>query len=314
MANRYPVPEPSLRGRGTECALLDDVIAAIRAGESRTLVLHGEAGVGKTALLHYAVESAAEMRPLRAAGVESEMELAFASLHQLCAPLLESAERLPPPQRHALEIAFGLSEGPVPDRFLVGLALLTLLSEAARGASFALCRRRRAMAGRGVGKDARVCCAAASRGACRALARRARRRAGSSGAPRAGRHGAPQRRRARASAFGRPVSARRPRPRSHRGGDARQPARVIGAAAWIDGNAARRWLRPVGLASVVDAARGEFPTPARSDSGACPTLAAGRRRRAGRRPVARMACSRATRDRERRGARTWMAFSRSGNR
>ena len=131
MANRYPVPEPSLRGRETECALLDDVIAAIRAGESRTLVLHGEAGVGKTALLQYAVESAAGMRPLRAAGVESEMELAFASLHQLCASLLESVERLPPPQRHALEIAFGLSEGPAPDRFLVGLALLTLLSEAA---------------------------------------------------------------------------------------------------------------------------------------------------------------------------------------
>ena len=131
MAKGQPAPEPSLRGRGTECALLDDVIAAIRAGESRTMVLHGEAGVGKTALLNYTVESAAEMRLLRATGVETEMELAFASLHQLCAPLLESVERLPPPQRHALEIAFGLSEGPAPDRFLVGLALLTLLSEAA---------------------------------------------------------------------------------------------------------------------------------------------------------------------------------------
>ena len=131
MASLVAMGSPSLRGRGVECALLDDVIGAIRAGESRILVLRGEAGVGKTALLDYAAESAADMRLLRAAGVESEMELAFASLHQLCAPLLESVERLPPPQRNALEIAFGLSEGTAPDRFLVGLALLTLLSEAA---------------------------------------------------------------------------------------------------------------------------------------------------------------------------------------
>jgi DNA-binding CsgD family transcriptional regulator len=121
----------SLRGRATECALLDDILDAVRAGESRTLVLHGEAGIGKTALLNYAVESATDMRLLRAAGVESEMELAFASLHQLCTPLLEAVERLPPPRRRAFEIAFGLSKGPAPDRFLVGLALLTLLSEAA---------------------------------------------------------------------------------------------------------------------------------------------------------------------------------------
>jgi DNA-binding CsgD family transcriptional regulator len=121
----------SLQGRGSECALLDDVIAAVRAGESRTLLLHGEAGIGKTALLNYAVASAADMRILRAAGVESEMELAFASLHQLCAPLLDAVEQLPPPQRGALEVAFGRAEGPAPDRFLVGLAVLTLLSGAA---------------------------------------------------------------------------------------------------------------------------------------------------------------------------------------
>ena len=131
MASLVAMGSPSLRGRGVECARLDDVIGAVRAGESRMLVLRGEAGVGKTALLDYAAESAADMRLLRAAGVESEMELAFASLHQLCAPLLEAVERLPPPQRNALEIAFGLSEGTAPDRFLVGLALLTLLSEAA---------------------------------------------------------------------------------------------------------------------------------------------------------------------------------------
>ena len=131
MADLSAVGFPTLRGRGTECALLDGVVAAIRAGESRTLVLHGSAGIGKTALLNYVAASAADMRLLRATGVESEMELAFASLHQLCAPLLEAVERLPSPQRHALEVAFGLNEGPAPDRFLVGLAVLTLLSEAA---------------------------------------------------------------------------------------------------------------------------------------------------------------------------------------
>ena len=132
MAGGDPVWGPgSLQGRGSECALLDDVIAALRAGESRTLLIHGEAGIGKTALLNYAVASAADMRILRAAGVESEMELAFASLHQLCAPLLEAVEHLPPPQRGALEVAFGRTAGPAPDRFLVGLAVLTLLSGAA---------------------------------------------------------------------------------------------------------------------------------------------------------------------------------------
>jgi DNA-binding CsgD family transcriptional regulator len=131
MAGGNPIRRPgSLQGRGSECALLDDVIAALRAGESRTLLIHGEAGIGKTALLNYAAASAADMRVLHAAGVESEMELAFASLHQLCAPLLEAVEQLPPPQRGALEVAFGRTAGPAPDRFLVGLAVLTLLSEA----------------------------------------------------------------------------------------------------------------------------------------------------------------------------------------
>ncbi|HET9158959.1 MAG TPA: ATP-binding protein [Myxococcaceae bacterium] len=132
MAGRHEGAEPvSLRGRGSECALLDDVIAAIRDGESRALVIHGEAGIGKTALLRHVAESAADFRLLQATGIESEMELAFASLHQLCAPMLEGLERLPRPQRDALAVAFGLSEGAAPDRFLVGLAVLTLLSEAA---------------------------------------------------------------------------------------------------------------------------------------------------------------------------------------
>jgi AAA ATPase-like protein len=100
-------------------------------GESRTLVMEGEPGVGKTALLEYAVGMAPDFRLSRAVGVESEMELPFAALHQLCAPMLEGLERLPEPQREALAIAFGLRAGSAPDRFLVGLAVLGLLCEAA---------------------------------------------------------------------------------------------------------------------------------------------------------------------------------------
>jgi len=122
--------ETGLLGRGDECAVLDELISGVRGGHSRRLVLKGEAGIGKTALLDYAVESAREMRLLRATGVESDMELAFAFLHQLCAPLLDGPNRLPQPQRNALAIAFGESEGPRPDRFMVGLALLGLLAEA----------------------------------------------------------------------------------------------------------------------------------------------------------------------------------------
>ena len=90
-----PGPQTSLKGRARECALLDGLIEAIRRGESRSLVLRGEAGIGKTALLKYLVESASDLTVVRAVGVESEMELAFASLHQLCAPLLDRLERLP---------------------------------------------------------------------------------------------------------------------------------------------------------------------------------------------------------------------------
>src|SRR4030081_785006 len=121
-----PGPPGGMRGRTSECASLDDLVSAIRRGESRSVVLRGEAGIGKTALLEYLVASASDLRVVRAVGVESEMELAFASLHQLCAPLLDRIEELPAPQRRALETVFGLSDGAVPDRFLVGLAGLVL--------------------------------------------------------------------------------------------------------------------------------------------------------------------------------------------
>lgn len=120
-----------LLGRRSECAVLDEVVAAVRRGEGRTLVVHGAAGVGKTALLEYALESGTDLRVLRAAGVESEMELPFAVLHQLCAPVLDGLERLPAPQREALSVAFGRSAGAPPDRFMVGLAVLSLVSEIA---------------------------------------------------------------------------------------------------------------------------------------------------------------------------------------
>src|SRR5437763_6675207 len=126
-----PGRQATLRGRADECALLDTLGEAMRRGEGRSLVVRGEAGIGKTALLEYLVRSASDLTVLRAVGAESEMELAYAGLHQLCASLLDQVDRLPTPQRQALEIAFGLSAGEAPDRFLVGLAVLSLLSEAA---------------------------------------------------------------------------------------------------------------------------------------------------------------------------------------
>ncbi|HET8743562.1 MAG TPA: AAA family ATPase [Gaiella sp.] len=124
-------PRPVLRGRRDECDALDRMLQSVREGESRALVVRGDAGVGKSALLEYLVASASGCRVARAAGTEYEMELAYAGLHQLCAPMLDLRGRLPSPQRDALGTAFGLSAGPPPDRFVVALAVLGLLSEAA---------------------------------------------------------------------------------------------------------------------------------------------------------------------------------------
>jgi len=117
--------------RQAERGVLEGLLEAIRAGESRALVVSGEAGVGKTALLEYLSQQASGCRLARAAGVQSEMELPFAGLHQLCAPMLDNLPHLPRPQREALRTAFGISAGSAPDRFLVGLAVLSLLSDAA---------------------------------------------------------------------------------------------------------------------------------------------------------------------------------------
>ena len=120
-----------LTDRDGERDVLDRLVDAVRAGESRVLVIRGDPGVGKTVLLDYLAERAGGCRVARAAGVHSEMELAFAGLHQLCAPMLDYLDRIPVPQRDALRTALGLAAGPPPDRFLVGLAVLSLLSEVA---------------------------------------------------------------------------------------------------------------------------------------------------------------------------------------
>ncbi|MEV5571946.1 AAA family ATPase [Spirillospora sp. NPDC052269] len=120
-----------LLNRHRERAELDGLLGDVRSGRGRALMLRGEAGVGKSALLRHTVGRAADMRVVRTVGTESEMELAFAGLHLLLTPLLDRVEKLPGPQRDALAVAFGLREGDAPDRFMVGLAVLTLLAEAA---------------------------------------------------------------------------------------------------------------------------------------------------------------------------------------
>jgi DNA-binding CsgD family transcriptional regulator len=120
-----------LLGRRAECEVLDGVVADALDGRSRVVVLRGDAGSGKSALLAYVSEQVPGWRVATAVAIESELELAYSGLHQLCAPMLDRLDRLPVPQRDALATVFGLSIGPAPDRFLVGLATLTLLADAA---------------------------------------------------------------------------------------------------------------------------------------------------------------------------------------
>ena len=120
-----------LLGRHRECAVLDDFLSAVRSGKGQVLVIRGEAGVGKSALLDYLAGSTTTCTIVRSTGVESEMELPYAGLHQLAAPLLSQSTALPRPQREALDTAFGLAPGEAANPFLVGLAVLSLMSEAA---------------------------------------------------------------------------------------------------------------------------------------------------------------------------------------
>src|SRR3954449_1084309 len=131
MSGPAPSSGRQLLGREREREVLDRLLDGVRGARGGVLVVHGEAGVGKTALLEYAARAGREFRIARTSGVEAEMELPFAAVQQLCSPFFELMERLPQPQRDALGVAFGLSTGRAPDPFLVGLAVLGLLSEAA---------------------------------------------------------------------------------------------------------------------------------------------------------------------------------------
>src|SRR5688500_9227041 len=121
---------PVLVGRAAERQTLDRLLDDVRDHRSAVLIVRGEAGVGKTALLHYCARQASGFRIARVTGVESEMELPFAGLHQLCAPMLDRLDALPDAQQAALGVALGLAPGAAPDRFLVALAALSLLAEA----------------------------------------------------------------------------------------------------------------------------------------------------------------------------------------
>jgi DNA-binding CsgD family transcriptional regulator len=125
------LPVAKLRGRRAECGVLDRLADDVRAGERRTLVIHGEPGIGKTVLLEHLARRVPDGQVLRSAGVQSEQDLAFGALHHVCQPMLGRMEALPAPQREALQITFGIRQGPPPDRFLIGLAILGLLSQAA---------------------------------------------------------------------------------------------------------------------------------------------------------------------------------------
>ena len=120
-----------LLGRKAECAALDRLLAEASEGQSRVLILRGEAGIGKSALLQYLSSRLDGWRVARAVAIETELEFAYSGLHQVCSTMLDGLERLPEPQREALSIVFGLIPGPVPNRFLFGLATLTLIAEVA---------------------------------------------------------------------------------------------------------------------------------------------------------------------------------------
>src|ERR687890_671290 len=123
--------QPRLLGRAAECQALDRLLEDVRGGRSAVLVLHGEAGVGKTALLRYCAQQASGFHVASVAGVECDMELPFAALQQLCASMLGRSDTLPIHQQTVLRVAFGLSSGDAPNRFLVALAALSLLAEVA---------------------------------------------------------------------------------------------------------------------------------------------------------------------------------------
>src|SRR4051794_26403430 len=233
-----------LRGRANECALLDELISAVLGGESRSLVLRGEAGIGKTGLLEYLIASAPDANVVRAVGVQSDMELAFAGLHQLCGPLLDRLDTLPAPQRQAMETVFGLATGEAPDRFRVGLAALSLFSEVAEHRPLLCVVDDAQWLDKGVGADlgVRGTSAVGRTGCDRVRHARTRRGAPTRARARSGRRG--ERGRASAAELGGAVQVGRASPGPDHRGDARQSAGAARAAARHDGKATRGRLRP----------------------------------------------------------------------
>ena len=132
---------PGFVGRTSEREALDGLLARVRCGESEVLAIRGEPGIGKSALLRYAARQASGFRVAELTAVEAEMELPFAGIHQLCATMLDRLDRLPVPQRDALSVALGLAAGEVPERFLLGLAVLNLLAARSGGEAAAVSHR-----------------------------------------------------------------------------------------------------------------------------------------------------------------------------
>src|SRR5215208_3330079 len=250
----------ALLGRRSECETLDRLLRSVRSGQSRVLVLRGEAGVGKTALLGYVVEQAWGWRIVRAAGVQSEMELAFAGLHQLCGSMLDGLGGLPGPQRDALREAFGLEDGGAPDRFLVALAVLSLLAETAEARPLVcviddvqwLDRASRQalafVARRLLAEPIAMVFAVREPGDANEIA----------GLPELFVDGLGDRDAQGARVrYQRAIGHARPRP--DRGRDAWQPTRAAGAAAWADTGRAGGRVRPARPRPAVGADRAELP-------------------------------------------------------
>ena len=255
-----------LRDRRRERDALDRLLDAVRAGDGRALVVRGEPGVGKTALLDYLAEQASGCRVARAAGVESEMELAYAGLHQLCAPMLDRLERLPGPQREALGTAFGLSSGPAPDRFLVGLASLSLLADVAEEHPLVCLVEDEQWLDHA---SAQVLAFVARRLVAESVglvfaARDAQRRAGRVAG--AGGRGPAGGRCAHAAGDRTHRAAGRPGPRPDPRRDRWQPAGAAGAAAGVDAGGAGGRVRPSQRGPAVGEHRGELPAADRGPS------------------------------------------------
>ncbi len=239
--------------RRAECAVLDRALADVRSGQGRALLIRGEAGVGKSALLEHLMARSTGCRIARAAGVESEMELPFAGLHQLCAPMLDLRDRLPGPQSDALAVAFGASAGSPPDKFLVGLAVLSLLAAVSEDRPLAVCGRRRPMAGPGVDPHVdvrrRAACSPNVSVWCSPCGRRATgcrtagRRAGMARAAGVDRPWLARRRRPHPAGLGRSRPPRRPGAGSDCGRDPGQPPGPARVAARVDGGRAGRRVR-----------------------------------------------------------------------